>query len=73
MDPQKSTTSQSPPAEPQITAAQIEIREPAFERWQRITETLIAGSNCGPKLPLAKPRSPRVRESCGQGSKCLGI
>ena len=58
MDPKKISTNQSPPAKPEIRVPQPEVPEPAFERWQRITEALIADANPGPESPIAGQRSP---------------
>jgi len=41
MDP-KSTLKQPPAAQPKTSEPNLEVWEPAFVRWQRITETLIS-------------------------------
>jgi hypothetical protein len=45
MDPTSTLKPILPPACRECTDAQAEIWEPPFERWQRLTETLIADAD----------------------------
>lgn len=58
MDP-TSTVQQSPPAPAKHDEPQAEIWMPAFERWQRITEALISGTDRVTDL-TKMPRSHRM-------------
>jgi len=58
MDP-TSTVQQRPPAPAEHDEPQTEIRMPAFERWQRITEALISGADRVTDLSKM-PRSHRM-------------
>jgi hypothetical protein len=42
MDPKRTAEKQDPPAVPQDAEPQTDMWEPPFERWQRLTEALIA-------------------------------
>ena len=60
MDPTSTTKSTLPPACREGTDPQAEIWEPPFERWQRLTESLIADANRASNCLEPTPRNPGV-------------
>ena len=60
MDPTSTAKTTLPQAGREGTDPQAEIWEPPFERWQRLTESLIADADRASDCLAANHRSPEV-------------
>ena len=57
MDPKRTAQKQDIPAVPQEAEPKADVWEPPFERWQRLTETLIANRDVVRQSPSMNSQS----------------
>jgi hypothetical protein len=60
MDPKSIAKPTIPPSCREVLDPQAEIWEPPFERWQRLTEALIADADRASDCLNVNPRTPPV-------------